>query len=120
MKKILTNLKRHLLTGTSHMIPFIVAGGILFSISVMLNPDGATAPSGDSNTFLYGLSQIGNAGLTLYIPILGGYIAYSIADRPGLAPGMCGAWIARDIGAGFLGGIAAGFIAGYIDRKRVV
>ena len=57
MKKILTNLKRHLLTGTSHMIPFIVAGGILFSISVMLNPDGATAPSGDSNTFLYGLSQ---------------------------------------------------------------
>ena len=47
MKKILTNLKRHLLTGTSHMIPFIVAGGILFSISVMLNPDGATAPSGD-------------------------------------------------------------------------
>ncbi|HJF40344.1 PTS fructose transporter subunit EIIC [Thomasclavelia spiroformis] len=117
MKKILTNLKRHLLTGTSHMIPFIVAGGILFSISVMLNPDGATAPSGDSNTFLYGLSQIGNAGLTLYIPILGGYIAYSIADRPGLAPGMCGAWIARDIGAGFLGGIAAGFIAGYIVNQ---
>lgn len=63
-----------------------------------------------ANTFLYGLSQIGNAGLTLYIPILGGYIAYSIADRPGLAPGMCGAWIARDIGAGFLGGIAAGLL----------
>lgn len=117
MKKILTNLKRHLLTGTSHMIPFIVAGGILFSISVMLNPDGATVPSKDSNTFLYGLSQIGNTGLSLYIPILGGYIAYSIADRPGLAPGMCGAWIARDIGAGFLGGIVAGFIAGYIINQ---
>lgn len=115
MKKILINLKRHLLTGTSHMIPFIVAGGILFSISVMLNPNVTT--SGNNNAFLYGLTEIGNAGLILYIPILGGYIAYSIADRPGLAPGMCGAWIAKDIGGGFLGGIAAGFIAGYIVNQ---
>lgn len=121
MKKNLINLKRHLLTGTSHMIPFIVAGGILFSISVMLNPEGAIAPNENSNIFLYGLSEIGNAGLTLYIPILGGYIAYSIADRPGLAPGMCGAWIAKNIGAGFLGGIVAGFIAGFIveQLKRI-
>ena len=115
MKKILINLKRHLLTGTSHMIPFIVAGGILFSISVMLNPN--VTISGNNNAFLYGLTEIGNAGLILYIPILGGYIAYSIADRPGLAPGMCGAWIANDIGGGFLGGIAAGFIAGYIVNQ---
>lgn len=115
MKKILINLKRHLLTGTSHMIPFIVAGGILFSISVMLNPN--VTASGNNNAFLYGLAEIGNAGLILYIPILGGYIAYSIADRPGLAPGMCGAWIAKDIGGGFLGGIAAGFIAGYIVNQ---
>lgn len=114
MKKNLLNIKRHLLTGTSHMIPFIVAGGILFSISVMLNPEGAVAPSIKSGTFLYELSEIGNAGLTLYIPVLGGYIAYSIADKPGLAPGMCGAWIAKNIDTGFLGGIAAGFIAGYI------
>lgn len=114
MKKNLLNIKRHLLTGTSHMIPFIVAGGILFSIAVMLNPEGAVAPSIKSGTFLYELSEIGNAGLTLYIPILGGYIAYSIADKPGLAPGMCGAWIAKNIDTGFLGGIAAGFIAGYI------
>ena len=70
MKKILINLKRHLLTGTSHMIPFIVAGGILFSISVMLNPNVTT--SGNNNAFLYGLTEIGNAGLILYIPILGG------------------------------------------------
>lgn len=114
MKKNLLNIKRHLLTGTSHMIPFIVAGGILFSISVMLNPEGAVAPSIKSGRFLYELSEIGNAGLTLYIPVLGGYIAYSIADKPGLAPGMCGAWIAKNIDTGFLGGIAAGFIAGYI------
>lgn len=114
MKFNIHEIKRHLLTGTSHMIPFIVAGGILFSLAVMLNPEGAATPTVESGQFLYGLSEIGLAGLTLFIPVLGGYIAYSIADKPGLAPGMCGAWIAKNIGAGFLGGIVAGFIAGII------
>lgn len=114
MRESLNNMKRHLLTGTSHMIPFIVTGGILFSISVMLNSPGVGAPTSADGMFLYGLSQIGNAGFVLFIPVLGGYIAYSISNKPGLAPGMCGAFIAKEIGAGFLGGIVAGFIAGVV------
>ncbi len=110
MKEKLLEVKKHLLTGTSHMIPFIVAGGILFSISVMLN----STPSTPTEGWLVGLSKIGQAGLTLFVPVLGGYIAYSIADKPGLAPGMIGAYLANEVGAGFLGGILAGFLAGII------
>ncbi|MGL4589929.1 MAG: PTS fructose transporter subunit EIIC [Mycoplasmatales bacterium] len=108
LKKHLLTVKKHLLTGTSHMIPFIVAGGILFSISVMLN----STPSTPTDGWLADLAQIGLGGLTLFVPVLGGYIAYSIADKPGLAPGMIGAYLANEVGAGFLGGIVAGFIAG--------
>lgn len=111
MKGYLSTLKKHILTGTSHMIPFIVAGGILFSISVMLNPNGAATPE---TGWLAGLAQIGLGGLTLFVPVLGGYIAYSIADKPGLAPGMIGAYLANTMGAGFLGGMAAGLIAGVV------
>lgn len=118
MKEQLKTLKKHILTGTSHMIPFIVAGGILFSLAVMLNPEGAATPE---TGWLAGLAQIGLGGLTLFIPVLGGYIAYSIADKPGLAPGMIGAYLAREMGAGFLGGMAAGLIAGVVvkELKRI-
>ena len=114
MKEQLMILKKHILTGTSHMIPFIVAGGILFSISVMLNPAGAATPT---EGWLAGLAQIGSAGLTMFIPVLGGYIAFSIADKPGLAPGMIGAYLANSMGAGFLGGMAAGLIAGVAVKQ---
>lgn len=114
MKEQLKTLKKHILTGTSHMIPFIVAGGILFSLSVMLNPAGAATPT---EGWLAGLAQIGLAGLTLFVPVLGGYIAYSIADKPGLAPGMLGAYLANSMGAGFLGGMAAGLIAGVVVKQ---
>lgn len=117
MREYFKIMKRHLLTGTSHMIPFIVAGGILLAMSVMFSPDGITQSVVDNQIFVSGLSEIGHAGLTLFIPVLGGYIAYSIADRPGLAPGMCGAWVAKNVGAGFLGGIAAEFIAGAIVNQ---
>lgn len=110
MKKLLQELKKHVLTGTSHMIPFVVAGGILFSLSVMLNDTASTPTTG----WLAGLAQIGIGGLTLFVPILGGYIAYSIADKPGLAPGMIGAYLAKEVGAGFLGGMLAGLIAGVV------
>ena len=101
MREYFKIMKRHLLTGTSHMIPFIVAGGILLAMSVMFSPDGITQSVVDNQIFVSGLSEIGHAGLTLFIPVLGGYIAYSIADRPGLAPGMCGAWVAKNVRAGF-------------------
>ena len=112
-KEKFSTIKKHLLTGTSHMIPFIVAGGILFSLAVMLNPEGAATPE---TGWLGDLASIGSAGLTLFVPVLGGYIAYSIADKPGLAPGMIGAYLASQVGAGFLGGIVAGFIAGYVVK----
>lgn len=108
-KNILTNLKKHILTGTSYMIPFIVAGGILYSVAIMLN----SAPVEPTEGILGTLAMIGNAGLSLFIPALGGYIAFSIADRPGLAPGMIGGYLAMKVNAGFLGGILAGYIAGY-------
>ena len=110
MKNDLATLKRHLLTGTSHMLPFIVAGGVLLALSVMLNGKGAQ-PEG---AFLTGIWEMGIAGFTLFIPVLGGYIAYSIGDRPALAPGMIGAYLANANGTGFLGAIVVGFLAGYI------
>ncbi len=117
MKNDLALMKRHLLTGTSHMLPFIVAGGVLLALSVMLNGKGA-APEG---IFLTGIWDMGIVGFTLFVPVLGGYIAYSIADRPALAPGMIGAYLANSNGTGFLGAIIVGFMAGYIvnQLKRI-
>ncbi|ROV58419.1 PTS fructose transporter subunit IIA [Vibrio ponticus] len=109
-KQQLARGKEHLLFGTSHMIPFIVAGGVLLSLSVMMSGHGALPTQG----ILADVAQMGIAGLTLFTVVLGGYIAYSIADKPGLAPGMIGSWIAvSHYNTGFLGAIIVGFIAGY-------
>lgn len=111
MKKFLLDMRKHLLFGTSHMIPFIVAGGVLLSLAVMLGGEGAVPNTG----ILKDISDMGIAGLTLFPAILGGYIAYSIADRPGLAPGVLGSWIAvSQYKTGFLGAIIVGFLAGYV------
>jgi fructose-specific PTS system IIC-like component len=110
MKDELIQLRSHLLTGTSYMIPFVVAGGVLLSLAVMLHGKGEAPETG----FLKDLWDMGVAGFTLFIPVLGGYIAWSIASRPALAPGMIGAWVAGQYGAGFLGAMVVGFIAGYI------
>nr|WP_086937577.1 fructose-specific PTS transporter subunit EIIC [Thaumasiovibrio occultus] len=105
----LVSMKQHLLFGTSHMIPFIVAGGVLLSLSIMISGQGAIPRTG----LLADIAAMGVAGLTLFTLVLGGYIAYSIADKPGLAPGMIGAWIAEShYNTGFLGAIVVGFIAG--------
>jgi len=107
---------KHLMTGVSYMIPFVVAGGLLIAISFAI---GGINVFEDANTGTLGwtLFQIGaKAGFTLMVPILAGFIAYSIADRPGIAPGMIGGMIASTIGSGFLGGIAAGFLAGYVVK----
>jgi len=103
---------KHLLTGVSYMIPFVVAGGILIALGFAfggINVDKQTSGLG------WALFQIGaNGAFVLFVPILGGFIAYSIADRPGIAPGMVGGLLASTItGSGFLGAIAAGFLAGY-------
>ncbi|AMB74502.1 PTS fructose transporter subunit IIC [Pantoea ananatis] len=110
MLKLLKNTKRHFLTGVSYMVPFVVAGGVLLALSVMLNGHAAIPESG----FLKAMSQIGMAGLTLFIPILAGFIAWSMVDKPGIAPGAIGGLMACQMGAGFLGGMLAGIIAGLV------
>ncbi|MCD0418359.1 fructose-specific PTS transporter subunit EIIC [Rubrivivax sp. JA1024] len=108
-----TGVYKHLMTGVSFMLPFVVAGGLLIAIAFAL---GGIYVYEDvhKGTLGWTLFQIGAKGaFTLMVPALAGYIAYSIADRPGIAPGMTGGVIAGAIGAGFLGGIVAGFIAGY-------
>lgn len=102
---------KHLMTGVSNMIPFVVAGGLLIAISFIFGIKAFET----EGTFAAALMQIGGgSAFHLMIPILAGFIAMSIADRPGLAPGMIGGLLAANIGAGFLGGIIAGFLAGYL------
>lgn len=109
-KKDKTGVYKHLLTGVSFMLPMVVAGGLLIALSFVF---GITAFK-EQGTLAAALMQIGgDAAFKLMVPLLAGYIAYSIADRPGLAPGMIGGLLASTLGAGFIGGIVAGFLAGY-------
>ncbi|EIT68302.1 MULTISPECIES: PTS fructose transporter subunit IIC [Hydrocarboniphaga] len=104
---------KHLMTGVSFMLPFVTAGGLLIALAFAI---GGIYVFDDAHkgTLGWSLFQIGaKAGFVLMVPALAAYIAFSIADRPGLAPGMIGGLVAANLGAGFLGGIAAGFIAGY-------
>jgi PTS system fructose-specific IIC component len=104
---------KHLMSGVSFMIPFVTAGGLLIALAFAFGGIYATDPS-HAHTFAGALFLIGaKSAFTLFVPILGGYIAYSIADRPGLAPGMIGGLLSSLLGAGFLGAILAGFIGGY-------
>ncbi|MEC5196486.1 PTS system fructose-specific IIC component [Xanthomonas campestris] len=108
-----TGAYKHLMTGVSFMLPFVTAGGLLIALAFAL---GGIYAGDDAHqgTLAWSLFQIGaKAGFTLMVPALAGYIAYSIADRPGIAPGMIGGLVAANLNAGFLGGIIAGFIAGY-------
>jgi PTS system fructose-specific IIC component len=101
---------KHLMTGVSYMIPFVAAGGILIAISFAF---GILAFK-EEGTIAAALMQIGgDSAFKLMIPILAGFIAFSISDRPGLVPGMVGGMLATSLNAGFLGGIIAGFLAGY-------
>lgn len=101
---------KHLLTGVSFMLPMVVAGGLLIALSFVFGIEAYKEPG----TLPAALMQIGGeAAFKLMVPLLAGYIAWSIADRPGLAPGMIGGLLASTLGAGFIGGIVAGFLAGY-------
>ncbi|PTX59662.1 PTS system fructose-specific IIC component [Melghirimyces profundicolus] len=115
---------RSLMNGVSYMIPFVVVGGLLIALSLGLGGEpGAKGLVVPDHSFWAPILKVGEAAFTFMVPILAGFIAVSIADRPGLAPGMIGGYIAADgsfygseAGAGFIGGILAGFIAGYIAR----
>lgn len=101
---------KHLLTGVSYMLPMVVAGGLLIALSFVFGIEAFK----EEGTLAAALMKIGGeTAFQLMVPLLAGYIAYSIADRPGLAPGMIGGLLAGSLGAGFIGGIIAGFLAGY-------
>lgn len=105
---------KHLMTGVSYMLPMVVAGGLLIALAFAF---GGIYAGDAEGTFGWALMQIGGAtAFALFVPVLAGFIAYSIADRPGITPGLVGGMLATTVGAGFLGGIAAGFIAGYLTR----
>ncbi len=102
---------KHLLTGVSYMLPIVVAGGLCIALSFVFGINAFE----QKGTLAAALMQIGSgAAFKIMVPILSGYIAYSIADRPGLAPGLIGGFLAVDLQAGFIGGIISGFLAGYI------
>jgi PTS system fructose-specific IIC component len=102
---------KHLLTGVSYMLPIVVAGGLTIALSFIFGIEAFK----EKGTLAAALMDIGGgAAFALMIPILAGFIAFSIADRPGLAPGLVGGMLASQLGAGFLGGIIAGFAAGYV------
>ncbi|PKR86834.1 PTS fructose transporter subunit IIABC [Heyndrickxia camelliae] len=106
---------KHLMNGVSNMLPFVVGGGILIAISFMFGIHSADPHDPSYNRFAEALNTIGGGNaFGLMIPVLAGFIAMSIADRPGLAPGMVGGFMAAQGGAGFLGGLIAGFLAGYV------
>ncbi|SNS98118.1 PTS system D-fructose-specific IIB component (F1P-forming), Frc family /PTS system D-fructose-specific IIC component (F1P-forming), Frc family [Anaerovirgula multivorans] len=105
-----TGAFKHLMAGVSFMLPLVVAGGLIIALSFIFGIEAFQ----EEGTLAAALMQIGEgAAFGLMIPILAGYIAYSIADRPGLAPGLIGGALASQIGAGFIGGLIAGLIAGY-------
>lgn len=116
---------KHLMNGVSNMLPFVVGGGILIAISFFWGIGSSDPNSADYNAFAAMLNTIGGGkAFFLMVPVLAGFIASSIADRPGFAPGMVGGLIAITVsgvegvsgGSGFLGGIIAGFLAGYLTN----
>jgi PTS system fructose-specific IIC component len=112
-KAQMTGFYKHLMNGVSFMIPLVVAGGLIIAISFIFGIEAFK----QEGTLAAALMQIGGgAAFALMVPILAGYIAYSIADKPGLAPGVVGGMLASQTGAGFLGGIIAGFLAGYAAK----
>ncbi|KHJ70778.1 fructose-specific PTS transporter subunit EIIC [Rhodococcus sp. Chr-9] len=123
-----TRLRQILLTGVSYMIPFVAAGGLLIALGFLLaGPDITDSaadivldntltnlPEGGLGTYLgAALYQIGSLAFSFLVPALAGYIAFAIADRPGLAPGFTAGAVAVFVGAGFIGGLVGGIIAGF-------
>ncbi|WP_141434228.1 PTS fructose transporter subunit IIABC [Bacillus sp. 03113] len=110
-----TGFYKHLMSGVSNMLPFVVGGGILIAISFMFGYNAFKPGDPTYNPFAEALMTIGGGNaFQLLVPVLAGFIAMSIADRPGFAPGMVGGLMAATSGAGFLGGLVAGFLAGYL------
>lgn len=111
MKKVWSEVKRHLLTAISYMLPLVVASGLVMAIGNLMGGQNVTSMS--KMNFPNALTTLGVLGMGLLPSFIAGYISYSIAERPGIAPGFLAGQIASFLGAGFLGGVIGGFIAGY-------
>jgi len=112
-KKPQAGAYRHLLTGVSYMLPMVVAGGLCIALSFAFGIEAFK----EQGTLAAALMQIGGgSAFALMVPVLAGFIAFSIADRPGLTPGLVGGMLAVSTGSGFIGGIIAGFLAGYVAK----
>ena len=106
---------KHLMNGVSHMLPFVIGGGILIALAFLFDDYSIDPASFGSNTPVAAfLKNIGDVAFGFMLPVLAGYIAMSIGDRPALAVGFVGGMLANNGGSGFLGALLAGFIAGYL------
>ncbi|MFE6937174.1 fructose-specific PTS transporter subunit EIIC [Streptomyces sp. NPDC057699] len=124
-------LRTYLMSGVSYMVPFVAAGGLLIALSFAIGGYEIASAKSVADHFVWGeaaswaalLNQIGTAAFGFLVPVLAGYIAYGMADRPALVPGFVGGAIALTIDAGFLGGLVAGLLAGaavmVIQRVKV-
>ena len=109
-RKNLLDIKKHLLTGVSYMIPLVVAGGIMIALSFLVGGYLGSEVEGSAADYLM---RIGSGALSFIIPIMAAFIAYSIADRAGITPGLVAGYVAIQVNSGFLGGIVGGLLAGY-------
>jgi fructose-specific phosphotransferase system IIC component len=123
MKELLQKHKQYLLTGVSHVIPFIACGGILIACSIAMAPMTATGPDfTNAAAFVKNMLAIGDAAFKLFPAVLAGYIAFGMAGRPGLVAGFVGGFIAglpqtvdgKSVSAGFLGALLIGLVAGHV------
>lgn len=105
---------KHLMNGVSHMLPLVVAGGVLVAISFLWGIFSADPASDQYNVIAATLKSVGGYSMGLMVPVLAAFIAQSISGRPGMLAGLVGGMIASETGSGFIGGILAGFLAGYV------
>src|SRR5699024_845177 len=114
-KGIRETIYKHLINGVTNMLPYAIGSGVLIALGFLFCVYGIDPDYPSYNVIAEALDTIGSGNaVALMIPVLAGFIAISIADRPGFAPGMVGGFMAANSGAGFLGGIVAGFLGGYI------
>jgi fructose-specific phosphotransferase system IIC component len=114
MVESLKKLRQHLLTGVSFAIPFIACGGIMIAFAIAFAPMTASGPDFSQSPVLKLILDIGSASFSLLLPVLAGYISYSVAGKPGLVPGFIGGYLSGEVKAGFLGALLAGLIAGWV------
>lgn len=110
-KPVLTELQRVLMTGVSYLIPFVVAGGILMGIGIGF---GGVDVADATGTFFNAIYNCGHLAMSMMLPVLAGYIAFAIADKPGIAVGFIAGLLANAQGSGFLGALVGGLFAGYL------